>query len=101
MWILFARAPLPDRPYWTGRRVLAALDALLWPALAVLLLAQVPGAPGVLKPVLGALALLAALHRLHVAWFRNHRYGFTTAWVARALLVLLLVGVVLKVALAT
>jgi hypothetical protein len=101
MWILFARAPLPDRPYWTGRRALAVLDALLWPVLAAMLLAQVPGAPGVMKPVLGAVTLLAALHRLHVAWFRNHRYGFTTWWLARALVVLLLVGVVLKVALAT
>ena len=101
MWILFARAPLTDRPYWTGRRTLAALDALLWPALAVLLLAQVPGAPGVLKPVLGAVTLLVALHRLHVAWFRNHRYRFTTAWLTRALVVLLLIGVMLKVALAT
>lgn len=79
----------------------AALDALLWPMFAVLLLAQVPGAPGVLKPVLGSVALLAALHRLHVAWFRNHRYRFTTWWLARVLVVLLLIGVVLKVALAT
>jgi len=100
MWILFAREPLPDRPYWTGRRVLAALDALLWPGLAVLLLAQVPGAPGVLKPVLSAVALLAALHRLHVAWLRNHRYRFTTWWLTRVLVALLLVGVLLKIALA-
>ena len=100
MWILFMRAPSHDRPYWTGRRVLAALDALLWPVLALLLLAQVPGAAGVLRPVLSAVALLAALHRLHVAWFRNHRYRFTTAWLARALLILLLVGVMLKIALA-
>ena len=100
MWILFAREPLPDRPYWTGRRVLAALDALLWPSLAVLLLAQMPGSPGLLKPILNAVALLAALHRLHVAWFRNHRYRFTTWWVMRMLVVLLLVGVLLKIALA-
>ena len=98
MWILFARALLPDKPYWTGRRVLAALDALVWPAFVVLLLAQVPGAPGVFKPVVGALALLAALYRLNVAWFSNHRYRFTTWWLMRVLAVLLLVGVVLKVA---
>lgn len=98
MWILFARAPLPDKPYWAGRRVLAALDALVWPAFAVLLLAQVPGAPGVFKPVVSALALLMALYRLNVAWFSNHRYRFTTWWLARVLVVLLLVGAVLKVA---
>jgi len=98
---LFARAPFADRPYWTGRRALTVLDALLWPVLAVLLLAQLPGAPGVLKPVLGAVALMAALHRLHVAWFRNHRYRFTTWWLARVLVALLIVGVVLKIALGT
>ncbi len=32
MWMLFARAPPPDAPYWPGRRWWAALDALAWPA---------------------------------------------------------------------
>ena len=81
-------------------RVLAALDALLRPMLAVLLLAQVPHAAGVLKLILGVAALLVALHRLHVAWFRNHRYGFTTPWLARVLVILLLVGLALKITLA-
>ena len=100
MWILFARAPVPDKPYWTGRRLLAALDALAWPVFVVLLLAQVPGAPGVFKPMVAALAGLAMLHRLYVALWRNHRYRFTTWRWGRALCALLLVGVALKIAMA-
>ena len=101
MWILFARAPWPDKPYWAGRRVLAALDALLWPLLLLAGLPHVPGASGVVKPVLLAAVVLMGLRRLHVAWLRNHRYRFTTWWLARVLLMLLFIGVVLKVMVAS
>ena len=100
MWMLFARAPAPDRPYWTGRRFLAAVDALAWPSFFLLLIAQAPGASSVFKPVIGALALLAMWHRLYVAWWRNHRYRFTTWRWGRVLSALLVIGVVLKIVLA-
>lgn len=74
MWILLVRAPAPDKAYWLGRRSLAVLDALLWPTLACLALAQVPGTGGVAKPMGVALALLFAACRLDTAWRRNHRY---------------------------
>ena len=100
MWILFARAPAPDRPYWAGRRFLAALDALVWPALVILLITEVPGAPGVLKPVMVALTVLVMQCRLRVALWRNHRYRFTTWWAVRVLGALLFVGAFVKIALA-
>ena len=30
MWLWIARDPLPDAPYWAGRRWLAAIDAAVW-----------------------------------------------------------------------
>jgi len=101
MWILFARAPSPDKPYWAGRRVLAALDALLWPVVVLVWLAQLPVAMGLMKPAVLAAAAVIGLRRLHVAWLRNHRYRFTTWWLARVLLTLLLIGALLKLILAT
>jgi hypothetical protein len=99
MWILFARAPRPDAVYWSGRRWLAALDATLWPALALWGLLSIPGTPGLAKPLLGIVALLAAFSRLARAVGSNHRYWFTTWWVLRAVAVLLMVGLALKFAL--
>ena len=37
MWLLVAREPRPDAPDWPGRRLLAAVDAVAWPLLWVLL----------------------------------------------------------------
>lgn len=100
MWILFARPPKADKPYWAGRRLLAALDALIWPALALMALAQVSGAGGIARPMAAAMALLFGLCRLDTAWRRNHRYRFVTWSLARTVLALVLVGAVLKVMMA-
>ena len=43
MWILFARAPRPDAIVWSGRRLLAAIDAIVWPAIVFWVLLSVPG----------------------------------------------------------
>ena len=53
MWLLLAREPTPDAPYWPGRRLLAAIDAALWPLQWVLVFSYAP------KPV-GLVAALAA-----------------------------------------
>ena len=96
MWLLVVREPLPDAPYWPGRRVLAALDAAGWPILCVLLIRHAPQPVGLLGPVLTAVALLYGLGRLHRALWENHRYRFTTWRWGRMAAVLLLVGVVVK-----
>ena len=99
MWVLLARAPVPDAACWPGRRWLAALDAALWPMLLVLVLMRAVPDAGVAAPVGCGLIGLGAWRRLRIAVWNNERYGFTTAKVARVLAVLLIVGAALKLGL--
>lgn len=96
MWLLVARAPRPDTPYWPGRRWLAVVDALVWPAMWVLLMGHAPQPVGLIGPFVTALAVLLGLRRLHCAIWLNHRYGFTTWRWAGVAAKLMLVGLVLK-----
>lgn len=98
MWLVIARQPVPDAPYWPGRRLLAAVDAVAWPFVWVLLIRQVPGPTGVLEPVVMAFAVLFGLGRLHRALRGNHRYWFTTWRWSKVLVVMLLIGVLLRIA---
>lgn len=95
MWVLFAREPPPDAPYWRGRRSLAALDASVWPALWICVVIHLPAA-GIFGPMACAIALFAAVRRLRVALWCNHRYRFTTWRWIRVLASLLLLGGSLK-----
>jgi hypothetical protein len=63
MWLLFARAPPPDAPYWPGRRWLAAVDAVAWPGLAWFALSPVAASGGVVLPLAMAFFALSALRR--------------------------------------
>jgi hypothetical protein len=101
MWLLLARTPLPDVPYWPGRRVLAAVDAVLWPGFWIALAWQLPQPVGIVGPMVIALATLSALGRVHRALWINHRYHFTTWRCGRVVAGLLLIGLVLKLALLT
>lgn len=96
MWLIFARAPHPDAAYWPGRRWLAAVDAVAWPALWVVLVMEAPGRAGAVGMVLIACAIGSGAVRLHCAIALNHRYRFTTwrwgRWLAR----LLMFGLLLK-----
>ena len=96
MWILFARAPQPDVVVWPGRTVLAALDAVLWPALLGWAAFALVEATGLVRPVLLAVVVLGAVGRLHRAVQSNHRYRFTTGWVVRLLAALWVVGLATK-----
>lgn len=96
MWILIARTPRPDAPYWPGRLLLAAADAIAWPLVAVVGVLQAPSPVGVVGPVVVAVAMLFALGRLQRALFHNERYRFTSWWLARVLMALLLIGFILK-----
>lgn len=99
MWIMFARAPVPDAPYWPGRRLLAVLDALAWPAIALLTLANMPMRTGLVGGVGAALCFLIAAARVHTALCANHRYRFTTWRLFKLAMLLLVVGLALKFAL--
>ena len=98
MWIVFARAPAPDVAYWPGRRWLAALDAVAWPAIILAVLAQVPGEPGIVLPMAGAILALAAMTRLRTALWINHRYRFTTWRWGHVAVALVLIGMAMKFA---
>ena len=91
MWLLVAREPRPDAPYWRGRRALASLDALVWPLGWAMLIARAPWPVGLVGPLALAFASLLALRRLRCALWTNHRYRFTTwrwAGVASGLILL-------------
>jgi hypothetical protein len=101
MWLLVTREPRPDAPEWTGRRVLAAIDAVMWPALWVLGVWQLHGtvgSVGLVGPVVTAVAVLSALGRLRRALRRNRRYRFTTWRWGKLLAALWLMGAVMKLA---
>ncbi len=96
MWLLVAREPLPDAPYWPGRHLLAAIDAAVWPILWVLLFSHAPQPVGLVGPSVCTVALLCGLGRLHRALWVNHRYRFTTWRWGRIAAAFVLVGMVLK-----
>lgn len=96
MWLLVAREPRQDAPQWMGRRGLAALDAVVWPALALLMIYIAPEPLGVFGPVAFATVLVASLVRLRRAICRNHRYWFTTSRWGGVALGLMLVGAAIK-----
>ena len=98
MWLLVAREPRPDAPDWPGRRLLAAVDAAVWPLLWVLVFMHAPKPVGLVGPFVAAVALLCALGRLHRALWVNHRYWFTTWRWGKVLGAMLLIGAVLKIA---
>jgi hypothetical protein len=97
MWLLVAREPRPDAPDWPGRRMLAALDALVWPLLWVLLIQHAPEPVGLVGPSATAMAILLGLGRLHRAIWVNQRYWFTTWRWGKVMAAMLLIGAVLKV----
>jgi len=100
MWLLVAREPVPITPGWPGRHLLAVIDAAAWPLAWVFLFSHAPAPVGLVGPFVSAVALLCALGRLHRALWINHRYRFTTWRWGRIAAGLLLVGMVLKAALA-
>lgn len=96
MWLLVACEPRQDAPQWTGRKSLAALDALAWPVAAVSLIPLSPLHLGVVGPVMIAAVVLLSISRLRRAIWMNHRYRFTTWRWGGVALGLWMVGVILK-----
>ena len=98
MWVVFQRQAKPDAVFWPGRRALAAVDALAWPALWVLVVANAPLPTGVFGPTVTALAALFAVLRLQRAVLANHRYWFTTVRWGKVAVALIFIGMVMKLA---
>ena len=67
MLFLISYPPKPDAPHWPGRPLLAALNAVLWPAAWAAAAALAPMKTGVVGPFIIALAALFSVLRLHRA----------------------------------
>jgi len=91
--------PRPNFPVWPGRRLLASLDALVWPAAWIGFVMTAGPRAGVVGALAVALAVLLAIGRLRTAIFLNHRYAMSTWRWARPVAALLMIGVVIKVVL--
>lgn len=98
MWILIARAPRPDAPYWRGRRTLALVDAVFWPILVATGLNHLALSAGLAGSVLMAACVLIGARRVSIAMWDVGQYRFITARIAVPLVVLLAIGAVLKLA---
>jgi hypothetical protein len=98
MWVLYARAPTPNASYWPGRRLLALIDAILWPSLVAVGVGRMPMDPGLIGQVVLALCALSALRRCARALWYNERYRFTTWRVGVALFGMMVFGTVRKLA---
>jgi hypothetical protein len=98
MWMIFARAPPPDAQVWPGRRVLALIDAVAWPAAWAAWLLGLSVPLGLAGHFALACCGIAALKRASRAIVQNHRYHFTTWRWGRWLVLGLLFGYALKMA---
>ena len=99
VFLLISREPRPEFAYWPGRRVLAALDAMVWPSAVAVIVAASPLNVGAFGAVVIVVAAYFGAQRLYRALWMNQRYRFTT-WVwGKRLGALLLLGLLLKVAL--
>lgn len=98
MWVILARAPPPDAQVWPGRRVLAFVDAVAWPAAWAAWLLGLSMQFGLAGQFALAWCGVAAARRAFRAVLQNHRYHFTTWRWGRWLGVMLLFGYSLKLA---
>lgn len=101
MGLIFIRRVRPDANVWPGRRLLAVVDAVAWPALWIFAIWSLPLHTGVAGQLAMAIAAFVGLWRVLKAWTRNERYSFSTWRSGRVVVALILVGVALKIAVAT
>ena len=98
MWMFIMLGLRPDARCWPGRRMLALVDAVIWPAAAAAGILQIPVQTGTFGQVMLAVCGVAAVRRAWRAGLVNHRYRFTTASAFGPLAVLLVVAATLKIA---
>jgi hypothetical protein len=78
MWLVIARRERPFMPYWPGRRLLGAIDAVIWPLLWMVMLFRVEAQMDGVRPFLLAVIAWCAFSRFWRATFDNSDYTFTT-----------------------
>lgn len=98
MWVIIARAPPPDAVVWPGRRALALVDAVAWPAAWATFVLGLTVSVGLVGHIALALCAVSAFTRAHRAVANNHRYHFTTWRWGLRLVFLLAFGYALKLA---
>jgi hypothetical protein len=96
MLLLISRPARPEAAYWQGRRSIAALDAVAWPALWMIVISRAPFSTGIVGTAAMTLIVLVAVRRLHRAIFRNPHYEFTTLRWGIVLAGMLAIGAGLK-----
>ena len=96
MWLLVTRQPRPDAPYCAGRRWLAAVDAVLWPAFWVMVFGHAPSPVGLVVPMATVAAIWFAVAGLRRAIWANHHYHFSAWRWSKAAMALALTGGLLK-----
>lgn len=96
MWILLTRAPAPDAMVWPGRRPLAVLDAITWPAAWIAIVEQAGFLHGIVGAALVTWGAVAAWGRVRSALWVNHRYRFTTWRWGRVVGMLTVLAIALK-----
>jgi hypothetical protein len=89
---IFVRYVRPDADVWPGRRLLAVLDAVAWPALWLYAIWRVPFETGLAGKALATVVAVVAIRRVLRAWVRNERYWFSTWRWGRFVLALIAVG---------
>ncbi len=99
MLVVLQRVPIPDAVYWPGRRLLAAVDAIVWPVLGLCTVVATPFQTGIAGALVIALMPLFAIRRLQRAVVENERYRFTTWRWGKPVATLIVIGALLKVAL--
>lgn len=96
MFFLIQRPARPDAIYWTGRRLLAVLDALVWPVVLAGAVGFAPVATQAVGALTVTLCCLVAFVRLRRAVFSNERYRFTTWRWGKLLAALMAIGILMK-----
>lgn len=90
--------PRRSRVYgeWQGRRIIAALDAVAWPAAWAWVVTQKIPSGGLTTRWLLALLVCIAVRRLYRAVFENETYGISTWRWAKVLAWVWLFGMALR-----
>jgi hypothetical protein len=96
MLLFMTWGPRPDAAVWPGRRLLAVLDAIAWPATMTIAVVANSDQFGVIGLLVAAVAPVLAVRGAWMAMFQNHRYAFTTWCWGRSVLLLLAIGLALK-----
>jgi hypothetical protein len=98
MWLLFARTPTPAAADWPGRRTLAVIDALAWPAAVACAVSAMTVSHGLVGNVAVATCAVLGVRGAWTAAFRSSHYRFTTWHLGMPLAAILALGVVMKLA---